>query len=284
MNYELVFAHNVIIKTIDTGIEVTINDKHTAIFAEMSNVTQLFRKNGCECVARLTGGSYFYINDQLVDHRDSTYVGYIMSESDIEELMNTIGYSANLSLKDLKGLHLVNSGRSDYALIKDYSKKGMSLGAVTLYHVWSPFSNNIRFSYKLTVEEGDVFYNRPLKNRKISIISSNWYDELKLQSDNCINELVNLLEKKFNTLKIEKCNVREVTDITEHAVTRSVDEIVNSLSLEYMHETGKKPDEGDLTRITKLVAWQYVIELIQYDTIVGDGKLYQLANNLMWSK
>lgn len=284
MNYNLVFAHNISIRSIDTGIEVTINDSHIATFAEMSNVTQLYRKDDVECISRLTNGSYFYINDQLVDHRDSTYAGYIMSESEIDELMNIIGYSENLSLKDLKGLHLVNSGRSDYALIKDYCKKGLSLGAVTLYHVWSPFSNNIRFSYKLTVEEGDIFYNRPLKNRKVSTISSHWYDDLRASSEQCIHELVNILEKKFNALKVEKCNVREVLDITSHAISRSVDDIVNGLSLDNMRENGKTPDEDDLTHITKLVAWQYVVELIQYDTIVGDGKLYQLANNLMWSK
>lgn len=278
MDYKLVFANDIKIEEQDKGVNVIINNDHVATFAELSNVVKLFRTDANECIKRLTGGSFFFINDQLIDHRDVSYNGYIMTDSDISELMSKLGYLTNVPIRDLKGLHLVNSGRSDYTLICPYKRRGLSLGSVEMYQVWSPFSSNIRFSYKITVEEGDVFFNRPLANHKISINSKNWHSILIKESDFCLLKIVNLFESKFISMVNEKCLGRELAGINEHANLRYVEEIID--------DTSKQYNEDQETHLSKLKAWQYAVELIQYDTSDGKhiGQLYQIANNLLWVK
>lgn len=277
MNYDLVFAKEIAIESTPNGICVTINHNHKANFVEQSNITKLFRLNEQDCITKLTGGTFFFVDGQLVDHRDISYDGYIMSDSDISEVMSHIGVSKNISKKDLKGFHLVNSGRSDYTLLNSVKKKGMSLGHIELYQVWSPFSNNIRFSYKVVVEEGEVVFNKPLSKYKVSITSDNWQSELNTTGDMCLSKLISLFESKFISMKKEKCSVKDMTSIYEHAKLKEVYEIVENTNPEGLLETDK-------TNLTALQAWQYVVELIQYDFSQGDGKLYQLANNLLWTK
>lgn len=278
MDYKLVFANDIKIESHAKGVDVVINNEHTASFAELSNVVKLYRTDKDECVKRLTGGSFFFINGQLIDHRDITYQGYIMTDSDISEIMSKLGYVTGVHVKDLKGLHLVNSGRSDYTLISPYKRRGLTLGSVELYHVWSPFSSNIRFSYKITVEEGDVIFNRPLSNHKVPITSKNWYNILLRDSELCLSKIVNIFEAKFVNLSNEKCLGKDVANINEHANIRFVQEIID--------DTSKTYAEDEESHLTKLKAWQYVVELIQYDTNDGKyiGQLYQIANNLLWVK
>lgn len=278
MDYKLVFANDIKIEEHDKGVNVIINNEHIASFAELSNVVKLYRTDANECSKRLIGGSFFFIKNQLIDHRDVSYEGYIMTDSDISEVMSKIGYTSNVTMRDLKGLHLVNSGRSDYTLIKPYKRRGLSLGSVELYQVWSPFSSNIRFSYKITVEEGDVIFNRPLSTHKVSINSHNWYNILIKESDFCLSKIVNIFEEKFISMSKDKCLGKEYAGIHEHANIRYVNEIIDDTDQQY-NETG-------VTHLSKLKAWQYAVELIQYDTNDGKyiGQLYQIANNLLWVK
>lgn len=278
MDYKLVFANDIKIESQPKGVNVIINNEHVASFAELSNVVKLYRTDEDECIKRLTGGSFFFINGQLIDHRDITYKGYIMTDSDISELMTKLGFITNVSVKDLKGLHLVNSGRSDYTLISPYKRRGLSLGSVELFQVWSPFSSNIRFSYKITVEEGDVVFNRPLANHKVSINPKNWHNILLKESEICLSKIVTLFEAKFISMANEKCLGKEVSGIHEHANIRYVQEIIDDTSKPYADE--------EVTHLSKLKAWQYAVELIQYDTNDGKyiGQLYQIANNILWVK
>lgn len=274
MDYNLVFAKNVKVDSTETNVIVTINDKYKASFAEHSNVFKLYSSNKDECISKLTGGSFFFINDELIDHRDSSYHGYIMTDADINEVKTKIGCTSNITKKDLKGFHLVSSGRSQYTLVKSHKRRGISLGSIELYHVWSPFSNNIRFSYRITVEEGDVIFNRPLANHKISITPKNWYTELLKESEYCLTKISKCFETKFIELKHTRCNGKTLLAINEFANVRNVQEIVDDTSGSYL--------DDEPTNLSKLQAWQYVVELIQYEAYAGDGKLYQLANNLLW--
>jgi hypothetical protein len=274
MDYNLVFAKNVKVDATETNVIVTINNQYVASFAEHSNVFKLYNNNKDECISKLTGGSFFFINDELIDHRDSSYHGYIMTDADINEVKSKIGCTSNISKKDLKGLHLVSSGRSQYTLVKSCKRRGLSLGEIELFHVWSPFSNNIRFSYRITVDEGDVIFNRPLANHKISITPKTWYTELLKESEYCLSIISKCFELKFEEMKNQPCNGKTLSAINEFANARNVHEIADDTSGTYA--------EDDPTNLTKLQAWQYVVELIQYEAYAGDGKLYQLANNLLW--
>lgn len=274
MDYNLVFAKDIKVDDMGTGVNVTINNQYKAFFAEHSNVVKLHKSNPSECVSKLIGGSFFFIKDELIDHRDSSYHGYIMTDADINEVMSKVGYTTNITKKDLKGLHLVSSGRSQYTLVKPHKRTGISLGSIELYHVWSPFSNNIRFSYKVTVEEGDVIFNRPLSNHKVSITPKNWYNDLIKESEICLSKISKCFEIKFITMKKDKCDGKTLSAINEFAIARNVQAIVDDTTGVFV--------ETEATHLSKLMAWQYVVELIQYEAYAGDGKLYQLANNLLW--
>jgi hypothetical protein len=274
MDYNLVFAKTVKVDSVGAGVNVTINDQYTASFAEHSNIVKLFNSNPDECISKLTGGSFFFVGDEFIDHRDSAYRGYIMTDADINEVKTKIGSTSNISKKDLKGFHLVTSGRSKHTLVKSHKRCGIALGSVELYHVWSPFSNNIRFSYRVTVEEGDVIFNRLLANHKISITPKNWYNDLIKESEICLTKVSKFFDVKLDSMKSERCLGSTLSAINEFARVRNVDAIVDDTSGTYA--------ENEPTNLSKLQAWQYVVELIQYEAYAGDGKLYQLANNLLW--
>lgn len=274
MDYNLVFAKNIKVDTTETGVTVTINNQYKASFAEHSNIVKLYNTKPDDCISRLTGGSFFFINDEFIDHRDSAYQGYIMTDADIRDVEPKIGCTENISKKDLKGFHLVSSGRSKYALVKSHTRRGIALGSIELYHVWSPFSNSIRFSYRVTVEEGDIIFNRPLANHKVSITPVNWYANLLKESTVCLNKITKFFNTNLESMKYEKCDGKTLAAINEFAEVRNVDAIVDDTTGDYA--------DDDLTHLSKLQAWQYVVELIQYEAYANDGKLYQLANNLLW--
>jgi hypothetical protein len=287
MDYQLVYAETIKITDTKSGIEVLINGKHKANFVEQSNITKLYRQNSQNCITKLTGGTYFFINKQLVDHRDSLYKGYIMSDSVLDEVMNIVGYSSNLSKKDLKGLHLVTTGRSDYTLVKYYKSRGMNGGSIGLYWVWSPFSGCIRYAYKIVTDEGEVISNKHFDIGRVAI-DDYFYDELLDSSSEFLDYIIKEIEKRFRSMAKEYCSVSDMLTINTFANERNVIDIAEETTFDHVSSIYKPEIIGTdfaktaQSHISKLVAWKYAVELIQYDETVGDGNLYAVVNRTLW--
>lgn len=288
MNYQLVYAESIKIIDKNNGIEVVINDKFSASFVEQSNITKNYRQNKTNCIQKLTGGTYFFIDNELIDHRDSSYKGYIMNDSVVDELMNIIGYTSNLTKKELKGLHLVTTGRSNHTLVKYHKSIGMSGGSIGLYWVWNPFSSVIRFAYKIVVDEGEVISNKNFEVGKVSVMDDYFYESLLDTSNDFLDFIVKEIEKRFNKMPNESCSVADMLIINNMARERNVEEIQNETSFEHVANIYKPEIVGTdfaktaQSHLNKLVAWHYAVELLQYDDTIGDGNLYAVVNRTLW--
>jgi hypothetical protein len=265
--YEIILATTIEVADIQNGITVNINNTHKATFLEYSNITKQYRQDKDLCIRKLVGGLYFFIDGTMIDHRDSLYTGYVMSDDTLKSLMNNIGFLRNVSKKDIKGLHLVTSGRSEYVLANYHTSSGFEHGMVNLLWTWSPFSDSIRYSFKIVTEHGEVISNKNMFVNKVKVTDSNWLYELKRHSTYFLKRITDILDNNFRKMSNEYSAVADIQTVQKFAIERNIPEIA------------EKTEEG--AKLSKMTVYEYAVELLQYDA-VGDGYLYNVINNVLW--
>lgn len=222
-------------RTINTGkkihpvVEIVVNDKFKHTFGENSRITKaLQHMEAKDLAARLNGGSYFFINGELVDHRDNQYNGFIHDNSSIEKMIELIGVRP-MAPRDRRALQLNASGTQRFALSGVYNKQAIIVPEYLaggefesqLMYNWNPFHQNIRGVFELVrlICTNGMVGVSDFMNTNIPMINR-WEEHLEIAARQIQNKVADKVQARLKVMSTENATLGELTQIAEHATSR----------------------------------------------------------------
>lgn len=260
---------------------------------------------------RLNGGTYFTINDELVDFRDRYYNGFIHEDNSIDKLMTHIGVN-EVSPIVRSGLRL-NTIDSRYTLTNKYSTTQFQLSNASIggefdssvIYSWNPFTSFVRAAFeivRLVCANGSVSTTE-LVNSRIPLLNR-WQEHLDIANLQMQNTIQGLAKRRFDEMVEARAGVGELKLIAKHASARLSDDI----SIESRNRLTRIRDVVDpmihLTdyysleslsnsniaaqlpsHLSSFDAWNCVTEILSHTHEVNDsstGSLLAFANRLLF--
>jgi len=232
MNYE--FLRNADVEVTKTRDEksrdvalITIDDKYQHRFDYKSRVSKSLDLMTPEDLAgRLTGGSYFFVGDNLYDFRDGFYGGF-------EQTDETIAH-----LNDLLGIR--DTGRGGMRVHENVTSRHVKLGCkwsnnpITidafkdggefeseLHYGWSPFLKTINSAFMLNrlICTNGMRGLRSFMNTKIPLVNR-WDEHLNIANIQIQNKVESITQRRFEQMATERASVAELLVLTDHAGQR----------------------------------------------------------------
>lgn len=227
---------NPVITNSGIATSITVNDKIHHTFEPSSRISKaLSLTNGTESLDlatrqlqdRLSGGTYFTINDELVDFRDSHYHGFIHSDNSIEQLMHHIGVDEASSIIR-SGLRL-NTTASRYTLTNKYSTESFQLANAlvggefdsSVIYSWNPFTSFVRAAFEIVrlVCANGAVSTTELVNSRIPLLNR-WQEHLDISNLQMQNSIKGIAAKRFDEMVESRAGVGELKLIAKHASAR----------------------------------------------------------------
>lgn len=137
---------------IEAKILVDGNKEH--IFPHSSRVSKAFKTSTSDDIAaRLSGGNFFFVNDNLHSFRDGNYSGFMHSDRNINELANVVG----VEKMDRKSVKVHDDSHGEWNLGKKWSDSPISIPEYNaggefkseLHFAWSPFVRTVNSAFML---------------------------------------------------------------------------------------------------------------------------------------
>jgi hypothetical protein len=218
---------------------IVVNNQFEHTFAKNSRIskalnvgsgTESLRVARLQLQDRLSGGDYFFVGDELIDFRDSAYVGFIHNDNSIEQLMKHIGVN-NADALVRTGLRL-NTMDSSITLSSVHSTEDFNIMNIasggdfksSIIYSWSPFASFVRGIFKILrvvcsngmVSTADEINTRiPLLNR--------WEEHLEITNVQMQNSIQGLMNKRFSDMVDNRISVRDLKLISKHANIRAAE-------------------------------------------------------------
>jgi len=242
MTFQLISNANVVAKKVidpkgHAIAEITINDQFEHRFGRNSRISKhLDMMSADDLSERLSGGSYFIINGQLVDFRDGSYNGFVHSNDSIEAFMDTLGFQHQ---KDLP-THLRRRGRQaaqqdvestdDKIILRKVWDKnqiivpGYAQGAEFSSHlsfVWNPFVRTINSSFdliRLICDNGAVGVTSFL-NTKVPLFNRQT-EHLDIAARQIQNKVNGIVTKRVQIMSDARASVGDLLLLEDHILDR----------------------------------------------------------------
>jgi hypothetical protein len=229
---------NVFNKKGDIQAHILVNGKHEHIFDASSRVSKALSHASGEQLKlataqledRLTEGSYFFVDDQLVDFRDSIYTGFVHNDRSIEQLVRHIGIAKNETLTR-SGLRL-NTVPSDFMLMNRHSTEGFDVpgylagGAFSssILFTWSPFTSFVRGAFEIVRQicSNGMVGTSELINSRIPLINR-WEEHLQIANLQMQNKVSGLVQNRLGEMGHERASVADLQLIAKHAGIRKLE-------------------------------------------------------------
>lgn len=212
-------------------VEVIVNDHYKHVFPTKSRISKaLDHMSVADLQARLNGGSYFFINEELVDFRDHQYNGFVHSVDSIEKMIELIGVR-NVSGRDRKALGLKTmtgqvalSGYHNKTpiVVPEYLSGGVFESA--LMYNWNPYHKNIRGVFELTRQicTNGMIGVTDFMNTEIPVVNR-WEEHLEIASRQIQNRVGERVGQRLKQMGTERATISELTLLANHATQRLVE-------------------------------------------------------------
>lgn len=184
---------------------------------------------------RLSGGQYFFIENELVDFRDADYDGYTHDDNAIDNLMDILGVRTG-EAKTRSGLRL-NTVDSNYTLVnrqdsQNFQIKGLEKGGdfnSTMLFTWSPFQSYIQGKFEILrlICTNGMVGNSELINSKVPFVNK-WEEHLTIANNQMQNKVHKLVAKRLEDMTHTRASVSDMQMITRHASDRFNDTLSQS--------------------------------------------------------
>lgn len=179
-----------------------------------------------EVAARLTGGSYFFHGNDLIDFRDGHYAGFVHTDESIQHLVDVLGFSTG---RNSVRVH-ENTTSNSITLGKKWSDHGITVpgyndgGEFTseLHFGWNPFVKTINSAfmlYRLVCLNG-MRGLRTFMNTKIPLVNR-WEEHLEIANRQIQNKVESMVTSRLAQMGSERATVAEVNLLTGHAYKRT---------------------------------------------------------------
>lgn len=231
MDYELV-------RNADVRVVATEDRKHHPIatihvgdyshtFDAKSRVSRHLDTMSVEELAeRLRGGSFMFVENELIDFRAGDYPGFIHSDESIRALVKTIGISEKDKM--ITKLHdnmvtnnfILGTKWSNHEIIVPEYNDGGKFSSELMFG-WSPFVptvNSIFMLVRLMCSNGMRGLTRFL-NAKIPLINR-WEEHLDMANMQIQNKVNSIVKGRLGAMSHERATVAELGQIADYANVR----------------------------------------------------------------
>ena len=211
--------------------EIIVNDSFHHRFSPNSRISKhLDVMQPKDLEARLNGGTFFFVGDQMIDMRDGQYDGFVHTDESIGVFMDVLGYQIKKDLPRHRG-SLSAETEGDLVLRKVWTKDeitvpGYAQGAdfnSELSFVWNPFVKTINSSFdlvRLVCTNGMIGLTSFL-NTKIPLMNR-WEEHLDIASRQIQNKVNSIVIDRVKSMSTERASVADCLLLEQHAFDRLV--------------------------------------------------------------
>lgn len=181
---------------------------------------------------RMDGGTYFFIDGELVEFRDGMYHGFSHDDHAIDVFMEKLGAQQRSALPLHRGSprkRRNDDGESDYVLRKVWSQSeiiipGYAHGAdfnSQLSFTWSPFNKTINSAFDLVrlICTNGMIGMTSFLNTKIPLFNR-WDEHLDIASRQIQNKVNSVVSSRIDTMAVTPASVGDCLLLEEHAFER----------------------------------------------------------------
>lgn len=217
-----------------TEAEIVVNGKFSHRFPSKSRVSKhLDIMEPKDLAERLSGGSYFFVNDgkedRLIDFRDGSYNGFVHSDESVAKFMDIIGVQERAALPMHRNRRGSNEDGTQLVLRKVWSNNdiivpGYQAGGEfrsQLSFVWNPFVKTINSSFdlvRLICTNGMVGLTNFL-NTKVPLFNR-WEEHLDIASRQIQNKVSSVVVDRVQSMTGERASVGECLLLEQHTFDR----------------------------------------------------------------
>lgn len=206
---------------------IVVNNKYEHKFPHNSRISKaLDVMSPAQLSERLTGGNYFFVDDNLYDFREGDYKGFVHDDETITQLVDLLGI--NEHQRDGMRVHEnVTSGKiklgrkwSDCPINIKAFKEGADFRS-ELHFGWSPFMKTINSAFKLErlICTNGMRGLRTFMNTKIPVVNR-WEEHLDMASMQIQNKVDAIVQRRFLEMSTERASVAELMTLAKHAAER----------------------------------------------------------------
>jgi hypothetical protein len=259
-------AHVSVIKQFDDKhrplAAVTVEGEYTHIFPHTSRVSKhLDVMEADDLASRLSGGSFFFIEDQLIDFRDGSYNGFIHEDKTISVFMEILGYQQKT---DLQLAHMQKNKRDDIqspiVLRKVWDKNEISVPGYSggadfdsvLSFTWNPYVKTINTVFdlvRLICTNGMVGLTSFL-NTKVPVMNR-WEEHLDIAARQIQNKVDSIIVERVQQMTIEHASVADCLLLEDHTMARlahAIDSVEHQTLLNIMNAVSPRAQLANVYR------------------------------------
>lgn len=300
-----------------TQAEILVNDQFAHRFPSTSRVSKhLSMMNAEELGARLSGGTYMFVGDELVDFRDGSYAGFIHTDKSIESLVDTIGitsiaahplHSRGLASRESKGeddavktVALRNIWDAADINLPEFGQGGAYKALISF--VWSPFVTtvNSRFDLIRIICANGMVGVSPLFNMKVPLLNR-WEQHLDIASQQLRFRVEETISENVRAMGTRRASVADAARIVGHLRERApsggqrLSDLIDAVDPIRNLQSVYKPEVFSSQRLSKFLpshitaldAHNIITELRTHYASSGtstDAGLDRFANQLMFNE
>ena len=211
---------------------VTVEGQYEHVFPHNSRVSKhLDMMEPALLAERLTGGDFFFIEDQLIDFRDGSYNGFVHSDKTIDVFMDILGYQYKQELKQLT--HRQKKHEDDVSskiiLRAEWNKneinvpgyaKGADFNSILSFQ-WNPFVKAINSNFDLVRQicTNGMIGLTSFLNTKVPLFNR-WEDHLDIAATQIQNKVNAIVIQRIQQMVNERASVGDCILLEDHASTR----------------------------------------------------------------
>ena len=229
--------------------DVTVNGEHNHRFPHTSRISKhLDLMDESDLAKRLTGGSFFFIEDELVDFRDGQYNGFVHEDAAVGVFMDILGYQRKAELPfahirkddaDTSKIVLRKVWNDAEIQVPGYQQGGDFKSQLSF--VWNPYVKTINSAFdlvRLICTNGTVGVTSFL-NTKVPLFNR-WEEHLDIAARQIQNKVNHVVINRMQSMSTERASVADCQLLEQHAFDR-------------LYAGGEK-DEGERERLFSIMA------------------------------
>lgn len=206
---------------------IVVNNQYTHTFEAESRVSRNLETMDVESLEKLmNGGTYFFVENTLVDFRYGNYNGFVHEDESIEQLAKVIGI---VEAKELSTKLQDNLTSNKYALGTSWSKNEIHVPEYNdggefkseLLFAWNPFVKTVNSAFMLwrLICENGMRGITSFLNTKIPLINR-WEEHLDIANAQIQNKVSGMVKRRLAGMGDQFATVSELQQIATHARKR----------------------------------------------------------------
>jgi hypothetical protein len=206
---------------------IVVNNTYKHTFDAESRVSRNLETMDVSALESLmSGGTYFFVEGQLVDFRYGNYAGFVHEDESIKQLVKVIGI---VEAKDLSTRLQDNLTTHNYSLGKSWSKNAISVPEYNdggefkseLLFSWNPFVKTVNSAFMLwrLICTNGMRGVTSFLNTKIPLINR-WEEHLEIANAQIQNKVDGMVKRRLAGMGDQYATIAELQQIAGHARNR----------------------------------------------------------------